>query len=160
MKVAAAQYKLDMAGQKALSANETLASAQATLDTALQQRKRLQGLLSDGLVSKRDFELAERDEIIARRTLNSSQAFLKSAQAEQRAAQADIKQIQADAQAKIESTTAALSKVRSELEDIRNSLAGNDVTIARQQAQRVTAPQDGCVLRLLLNPQGAYRKTR
>ena len=39
MKVATAQFKQDMAMQKVLSANETLSSAQATHDTALQQKK-------------------------------------------------------------------------------------------------------------------------
>jgi membrane fusion protein, adhesin transport system len=158
MKVITAQYKLDMARQKALSANESLASAQATQETAAQQQNRLTRLLNDGLVSQRDFEVAERDSIIARRSLNSAQATLQSAQAEQSAAQADINQIRADAQAKIDSTTASISKVSSELADIRNSLVSNDVTISRQSAQKVIAPQDGSVLRLLMNPQGHYVK--
>jgi adhesin transport system membrane fusion protein len=158
MKVITAQYKLDMARQKALSANESLASAQATQETAAQQQNRLTRLLNDGLVSQRDFEVAERDSIIARRSLNSAQAALQSAQAEQSAAQADINQIRADAQAKIDSTTASISKVSSELADIRNSLVSNDVTISRQSAQKVIAPQDGSVLRLLMNPQGHYVK--
>lgn len=154
MKVTAAQYKLDMARQKMLSARETLASAQASHDTAMQQQKRMRRLLNDGLVSQRDFELAERDAIIAGRSLNSARAGLQSTQAEQHAAQADIDQFRADAQAKIDSTTATINKIRSELEDIRNSLVGNELKIARQSAQRITAPQDGIVLRLLMNPQG------
>lgn len=158
MKVITAQYKLDMARQKALSANESLASAQATQETAAQQQNRLTRLLNDGLVSQRDFEVAERDSIIARRSLNSAQAALQSAQAEQSAAQADINQIRADAQAKIDSTTASISKVSSELADIRNSLVSNDVNISRQNAQKITATQDGSVLRLLMNPQGHYVK--
>ncbi|MCD2450119.1 HlyD family secretion protein [Methylicorpusculum oleiharenae] len=158
MKVITAQYKMDMARQKALSANESLASAQATQETAAQQQNRLTRLLNDGLVSQRDFEVAERDSIIARRSLNSAQAALQSAQAEQSAAQADINQIRADAQAKIDSTTASISKVSSELADIRNSLVSNDVTISRQNAQKITATQDGSVLRLLMNPQGHYVK--
>lgn len=153
MKVTAAQYKLDMARQKMRSATEMLASARASYDTALQQQKRLQRLLNDGLVSQRDFEIADRDSIIARRSLNSARAGLQSAQAEQRAAQADIDQFRADAQAKIDSTSAAINKIRSELADVRNSLVGNELKIARQQAQRITAPQSGTILRLLMNPQ-------
>jgi len=154
MKVATAQYKLDMARQKMLSASESLVSSQASHETAQQQQQRLQRLLGDGLVSQRDFELAERDAIIARRSFNSAQAILKSTQAEQYAAQANINQFRADAQAKIESSTASMNKVRSEREDIRHSLLSNEVNIARQSAQRINAPQDGSVLRLLMNPQG------
>ena len=47
-----------------------------------------------------------------------------------------------------------MNKVRGEIEDIRNSLINIDVNIARQGAQQVNAPQDGFVLRLLMNPQG------
>ncbi|MCF7970239.1 MAG: HlyD family secretion protein [Methylococcaceae bacterium] len=154
MKVATAQYKRDMAGQKMRSAAESLAAAKASYATADQQQQRLQRLLNDGLVSQRDFELAERDAIISKRSLNSAQANLQSAQAEQGSAAADIHQFRADAQAKIDSANAVLNKIRSELEDIRNSLIKNDLSIARQSAQKINAPQDGTVLRLLKNPQG------
>jgi len=154
MKVTTAQYKLDMAGQKMRSAGESLASARARYDTAQQQQQRLQRLLNEGLVSQRDFELAERDAIIAGRSLNSAQATLQSTQAGKNGAEADINQFRADAQAKIDSTIATLNKISSELEDIRNSLVSNDVNIARQSTQWINAPQNGAVLRLLKNPQG------
>ncbi|WP_245395255.1 HlyD family secretion protein [methane-oxidizing endosymbiont of Gigantopelta aegis] len=158
MKVATAQYKLDMAEQKMRSAAENLASARASYDTAQLQKQRLQRLLDDGLVSQRDYELAERDAIIARRSLNSAQARLQSTQAEKNGAEADIKQFRANAQAKIDSTTATLNKISSELEDIRNSLVSNELNIARQSTQWIKAPQDGTVLRLLKNPQGDFIK--
>lgn len=158
MKVTAAQYKLDMTRQKVAAASESLISAQASYDTARLQQQRYSRLLGDGLVSRRDFEVAERDAIVAQRSLNSAKAALQAAQAEQKAAQADIDQLRADAQAKIDSTTASMSKVRGEIQDIRNSLVSNEVNIARQSAQRVMAPQDGTVLRLLSNPQGQIVK--
>ncbi|SHE21665.1 HlyD family secretion protein [methanotrophic endosymbiont of Bathymodiolus puteoserpentis (Logatchev)] len=154
MKVATAQYKLDMAEQKMRSASENLVSAHASYDTAKQQQQRLQRLLNDGLVSQRAYELAERDAIIARRSLNSAQASLQSTQAGKNGAEADINQFRANAQAKIDSTTATLNKISSELEDIRNSLVSNELNIARQSTQWINAPQDGTVLRLLKNPQG------
>lgn len=154
MKVVTAEYKLDMVKQKMLSASEMLASVQASHNTALQQQKRLQRLLGDGLVSQRSFELAERDAIIAKRSLNSAKASLQSVQAELKGTSADIDQVRANAQAKIDSALSSSNKIRSELEDIRNSLVKNDLTIARQRAQLIKAPQDGSVLRLLMNPQG------
>ena len=153
LQVATAQYRLDVARQRARSASEAIASARATLDTASVQTERLQRLLGDGLVSKRDFELAERDGIVARRSLNSAQAALNGALAEQRAAEAEIGRIRADAQARIDSASASANKTRSELEDSRSSLLKSEIDLSRQQSQVVKAPRDGSILRLVANPQ-------
>jgi len=154
LQVATAQYRLDVARQRARSASEALASAQATLDAASLQSARLSRLLGDGLVSRRDFEVAERDEIVARRGLNSARAALDGALAEQRAADADIGRIRADAQARIDSASASANKTQGELEESRSSLVKSEVDVSRQQFQLVKAPRDGSVLRLLANPQG------
>lgn len=153
LQAATAQYRLDVARQRALSAGETIASARATLDAAVTQSQRLQRLLADGLVSQRDFELAERDGIVARRNLNSGQAALDGALAEQRAAEMEIGRIRADAQARVDSAEASANKIQSELEDSRSSLLKSEIDVSRQQSQVVTAPRDGSVLRLLVNPQ-------
>jgi len=153
LQAATAQYRLDVARQRALSASEAIASARATLDAAAVQTGRLQRLLGDGLVSKRDFEVAERDGIVARRSLNSAQAALNAAQAEQSAAEAEIGRIRADAQARIDSTSASANKTRSELEDSRSSLLKSEIDLSRQQSQVVKAPRDGSILRLVANPQ-------
>lgn len=154
LQIATAQYRLDVARQRANSAQESVVSAQATLQTANFQIERLERLLADGLVSKREHEVATRDQVIAQRTLNSNQATLKGALAEQRAAEAEIGRIRSDAQARINSATASMNKVQSELEDSRASLLKNEVDVSRQHSQTVKAPRDGSVLRLLANPQG------
>ncbi|MFM8333708.1 MAG: HlyD family secretion protein [Candidatus Methylumidiphilus sp.] len=154
LQVAGAQYRLEVARQRARSAGEALASAQATLDAATQQTGRLGRLLTDGLVSRRDYEVAERDAIVAQRSVASAQNAVDAAQAEQRAADAEIGRIRADAQARIDSAAATLKKTQGELEDSRSSLLKSEVDVSRQQAQAVTAPRDGTVLRLLVNPQG------
>ncbi len=153
LQTATAQYRLDVARQRALAARETIASARATLDAAAIQTKRLQRLLADGLVSQRDFELAERDGIVARRNLNSGQAALEGALAEQRAAETEIGRIRADAQVRVDSAEASANKIQSELEDSKTSLLKSETDVSRQQSQIITAPRDGHVLRLLANPQ-------
>ncbi len=158
LQAATAQYRLDVARQRALSASEAIASARATLDAAAVQTERLQRLLGDGLVSKRDFEVAERDGIVARRSLNSAQQALNAALAEQRAAEAEIGRIRADAQARIDSATASANKTRSELEDSRSSLLKSEIDLSRQQSQVVKAPRDGSILRLVANPQSSIVK--
>ncbi len=153
LQAATAQYRLDVARQRALSAGEAIASARATLDAAAVQTGRLKRLLGDGLVSKRDFEIAERDGIVALRSLNSAQAALNAAKSEQAAAEAEIGRIRADAQARIDSASASANKVQSELEDSRSSLLKSEIDLSRQQSQVVKAPRDGSILRLVANPQ-------
>ena len=153
LQAATAQYRLEVAQQRAISSNEAIASASATLDTASTQTQRLQRLQGDGLVSKRDLELAERDAIIAKRNLNSAKASLDAATAEQGAAQAEIGRIRADAQARIDSANASARKTQGELEDSRSSLLKMEIDVSRQQSQIIKAPRDGSILRLLANPQ-------
>lgn len=153
LQVATAQYRLEVAQQRARSASEAIASANATLEAAAIQTQRLQRLHGDGLVSKRELELAERDAIVAKRTLNSAKANLEGANAEQNAAQAEIGRIRADAQARIDSASAAAKKTQGELEDSRGSLLKLETDLSRQQSQMVKAPRNGTVLRLLANPQ-------
>jgi multidrug resistance efflux pump len=153
LQVATAQYRLDVARQRVVAANEAIASARATLEAASVQSERLQRLLVDGLVSKRDVEIAQRDGIVALRNLNSGQAALSGGLSEQRATGTEIGRIRADAQARIDSASAAANKTQSELEDSRTSLLKSEVDLSRQQSQVVKAPRDGSVLRLLVNPQ-------
>ncbi len=160
LQAATAQYRLDVARQRAFSASEAIAAARATLDAAAVQTKRLQRLLGDGLVSKRDFEVAERDGIVAGRSLNSAQQALNAALAEQRVAETEIGRIRADAQARIDSATASANKTISELEDSRSSLLKSEIDLSRQQSQVVKAPRDGSVLRLVANPQSTIVKQK
>lgn len=152
-KISAAQFKFDMANQKILSASEAMNAAQATLEAANFQATRLQRLLQDGLVSKRDVEVAERDQIIANRTLNSTQAQLQSAKAESKSASAEIQQIRADTQASIESNNAVINKIKGELAESEVTLTSAEINLSRQRMQSVTAPRDGTVYRLPVNTQ-------
>ncbi|MGJ8619282.1 MAG: HlyD family secretion protein [Methylophilaceae bacterium] len=152
-KIAAAQFKLDVAQQKTLSASESLSATQATLDTAEFQTNRLQRLYQDGLVSKRDVEVAERDFILAKRSLNSAQANLNSAKAEAKSASAEILQIRADTQASLDASSALINKIKGELADSENSLTSSEISLSRQNMQRVIAPRDGVIHRLPINSQ-------
>jgi membrane fusion protein, adhesin transport system len=157
-KISAAQYKLDVANQKIRSSQESVNAAQATLDAASQQVQRLQRLFGDGLVSKRDLEVAERDHIIASRNLNSAQAQWQSAKAEASSAAADIQQIRSDTQAYLDSTTAVINKIRGETADSENSLHTSEISLARQNMQRIVAPRDGTIFRLPVNSQSQIIK--
>jgi len=157
-KISAAQYKLDVANQKIRSSQEAVNAAQATLDAASQQVQRLQRLFGDGLVSKRDLEVAERDHIIASRNLNSAQAQWQSAKAEASSAAADIQQTRSDTQAYLDSTSAVINKIRGETADSENSLHNSEISLARQNMQRIVAPRDGTIFRLPVNSQSQIIK--
>jgi membrane fusion protein, adhesin transport system len=144
-----------MAKQRVRSAREALESARATSNTAKFQLERMQHLLGEGIVSRRDFEVAERDEIVAHRSVNSALASLDAAQAEQRAAEAEVEQLRTDSQARIESTGGAASRLRADIEDSRLALREIEVRLSRQREQVVKAPRGGSVFRLLGNPAGS-----
>ncbi len=152
-KISAAEFKLDVAKQKIRANSEGVSANEATLDTAKFQEKRLQRLLKDGLVSKRNVEVAERDLIIAKRGLNSAQANYRSAQAEAQSAQAEILEIRADTQASLDSSDAVINKIRGELADSENSLTSSEINLSRQNMQKVIAPRDGVIFRLPINTQ-------
>lgn len=154
LQVATARQRLDVASQRVRSAQEALESARATLYAAGAQLRRMERLLGDGLVSRRDFEVAERDEIVARRNVNSAEASVKSTLAEQRAAQVELDRISVDAQARIDSAVATANKVESELQDSRASVLKAELDVSRQQSQQITAPRDGFVLRVAANSEG------
>ncbi|HYD32962.1 MAG TPA: HlyD family efflux transporter periplasmic adaptor subunit [Methylophilaceae bacterium] len=152
-RITAAQYKLDVARQKVVTASESIAAAQATLDAAAFQIQRLQRLLDEGLVSRRDLELATRDEIVARRALNSAKAQYDSSKAEEKSAVAELQQVRADAQSSIDATHALINKIKGEVADSRNALTTAEINLSRQQAQLVYAPRAGTVQRITVNSQ-------
>ncbi len=156
--ITTAEYRLETARQRVRSAQESFMAAQATLTAAETQLVRLKRLTDDGIVSRRDLELAMRDHTIAKRGLNSGEAALQSAKADQQGAETDIERVRADAQSKTDSSVASANKARSELEDSRVSLAKIEVDLARQQSQIVRAPRDGTVFRLFGNPEGKVVK--
>jgi membrane fusion protein, adhesin transport system len=158
MLITTANYRLNMAQARSRSAAEALQAAQATQTAAVLQLQRLRRLLGEGIVSRRELELAERDAMLAQRAVNGAKASEQSAVADQRGAEADIARVESDAQSKVDSSVAAANKARSEMEESRASLAKLEVDLARQQSQTVHAPRAGTVLRLFGNPAGAVVK--
>ncbi|PPC97842.1 HlyD family secretion protein [Methylotenera mobilis] len=152
-KISAARFKLDVANQKILSTTEAISAAKATADAAEFQSNRMQRLFVDGLVSKRDLEVAERDLIIAHRNLISAQAQHNSAKAEAQSAKAEILQIRADTQASLDSSSAVINKIKGELADSQNSLTSSEINLSRQNMQRIVAPRAGTIFRLPVNSQ-------
>lgn len=152
-RIAAVDYGLNVAQQKVVAAAESVASAQAMLDAADFQVGRMQRLVQEGLVSRRDVELAERDRAVALRNVNSAKAALDSARAEEKSAVASQAQVRAETQANIDTSRALISKISSEVADTQNELTSLEISLARQESQLVRAPRAGTVFRLPVNSQ-------
>ncbi|MCB5186253.1 HlyD family secretion protein [Methylobacillus gramineus] len=149
----AAEYGLDVARQKVVASTENVASSQATLDAADFQVTRMKRLVDEGLVSRRDVEVAERDRAVALRSVNSAKAALDSARAEEKTAQANLLQVKAEAQADIDASHALISKIGSEVADTQNELTALDISLSRQESQLVKAPRAGTVFQVPVNSQ-------
>lgn len=152
-KLAAADYGLMVAKQKVVSASENVESAQATGDAADFQVSRMKRLVQEGLVSRREVELAERDGAVAMRTLNSARAALDSARAEEKSATANLMQVKAETDASIDASRALISKIGSEVADSQNELTNLDINLSRQESQLLKAPRAGTVFRVPVNSQ-------
>lgn len=152
-KVAAADYNLVVARQKVVTATENVESAQATSDAADYQVSRMQRLVEEGLVSRREVELAARDAAVALRALNSAKASLASVRAEEKSADANLVQVKAETDASIDASRALISKIGSEVADSQNELSNLEINLSRQQSQLLKAPRAGTVFRLPVNSQ-------
>ncbi len=150
-RIAAANFKRDMARQKVVSAMQSIAAAEATYEATKFQLNRMNRLLQDGLVSQRDQEVAERDYKVAVRNLASSRAMFDSAKAEENSALAEVSQYGADAQGSIQSTKAQISKLQTEYADIANLINTSKTNVARQNSRKIFAPTDGVVFRVPVN---------
>lgn len=152
--VAAASFRVDMAKEKVKSSVASLDAARAAYRAAEAQVERYRNLLSDGLVSRRDFEVAERDYDLARTSVDSAQATLTASKNELQATEAELARIRAEAEARIDSARAALNEARGQAQEALASLAKVEVSISRQASQVVRAPRDGIVFRLYANQDG------
>ena len=152
-RISSAQFKVNMAKQKVRTANEAIASSEATLEASKFQIARMERLLGDGLVSIRDKEIAERDNIISIRSLNSAKAQLESAQAEVMSAQVEIAQGRADAETSIAAAQGQTNKIRAEIAESEHRLTDAKINVSRQTAQRILAPRAGMVHRVAVNTQ-------
>ena len=156
--VAAAKFRLETSKQKVRAAKEASIAADAALVAAEAQFERKKNLLTDGIVSQRQYEVAQRELEQARTSVNRAQADYEGAEADLKASEQDLEKTRNDQQAKIESSKASLNDAKGQAEDARASLAKIEVQLSRQQSQLVTAPRKGTVFRLIANQGGEIVK--
>ncbi|BBL72514.1 HlyD family secretion protein [Methylogaea oryzae] len=150
--LAAAEARLDMAGERRKAAEQALQAAQAAQRTAALNLDRQSALHGEGLASRRTLELAQLDMAQRRTDAERGQAALRAAAAEVEALSSDRRKLEADTAAAVEKSRAELNKALEDQNYARADLLKLETRLARQQTQSVSAPRDGVVLRLAAAP--------
>lgn len=156
---------LPMAGVRAEQSEERLEAARQSKLAAEQAQRtaelnlaRVRDLHDRGLRSTRDLELAEMEAVRARTDTERARIALDLARRDVQSAALDVGKIAADTAANIASVEASLGSVREVLATVDNDLSKLAVEQAnlklRNRQQKVFAPVDGRVVRLLEVGQG------
>jgi multidrug resistance efflux pump len=156
--VAAADLREQMAKDRVVAAEQSLAAARAAKVTADLNQERQRALVAKGLTSTRSVELADLEAATRAAEVDRAVATLNAARSEAASMQAELQRARADARARVDEARAALASARSDVAKARAETAKMEVRLARQQTQRVTAPVDGTVLRILARQSGELLK--
>ena len=152
--VAAAESRVMVAEDRAVAAARALEASEAAERTAKLNLERQLLLNQRGLSSRRNFELAQLQSDQTAAAVNKARADLNAARNSRIAAEAEREKAEADGHAQVDDATASLQQALSDERKALAELTKIDVRIARQATQRVQAPIDGVVLRVLAR-QGA-----
>lgn len=145
----AASRRVEMATQRVRAADRAVQAAEAVAETARRNVERQMSLGQSGLSSTRTVELAELDHVRARTEVDRARATLEAARSEELALRSDLARAGTDGFASIDDARANRAAAMAEVASSTAELARIDVRLARQSTQRVTAPRDGTVLRVL-----------
>ena len=147
--LSAAERRVQMARDRARAAAQSVEVGEAGLRTATLNVERQRALAEQGIASSRTRELAELDLARAETELARARANLSAARAEEQAVAADLVRVGTDGFASIADSRASRAAAQAEVASSNAELARIDVRLARQATQRVLAPRDGTVLRLM-----------
>jgi membrane fusion protein, adhesin transport system len=148
-KTLSADLKVDMGRNRLDAAQRAVEAAASAERTAKLNLERQKLLFSEGLASKRDFELAELEFETRTADLARANATLKATKREVSALGADSDHVTADASASIETAKESQRKAEADLAKAEAEVQKIDVRLARQQRMSVVAPRAGTILRIV-----------
>ena len=147
-----AKARVSEADHKVQSARQRVARAKVTQETAALNLERSRILEADGLISRRELELAIQTQIASRTEVRAAQAALREAEQARRALahgreqiDAELIQRELDTRSQRASALADAAKVSEELADLELKRSN---ALQRRAAGRVVAPLAGTVVRL------------
>jgi membrane fusion protein, adhesin transport system len=156
--IAAAQARVRVANDRIKQAEQAITAAKERLKFATFNLEMRQKTYERGLSALRDVEMARQEFNTAEAMVLQAEAALSGAGNERRAAEDDWRRIEADTQATIEAQKANRNVAQAEAANIGAELQRTDSRLARQSSQKVVAPRDGTILRLLAQPDSELLK--
>lgn len=156
--VVAADLRVRMARERVSAAEQGLQAARAAKVTADLNLERQKALEKKGLTSTRFVELAELEAAQRVADVDRAVAALNAARAEQSSLDQERLRTGADAGTRIDEAWAAHASAASDLAKARADLTRLDVRVARQSTQKVLAPVDGTIWRVVARQNGEFLK--
>jgi adhesin transport system membrane fusion protein len=153
--VNSATARVNVAKQRADAARQSITAADATLLAARLQIERQQALVTQGLSSTRQVELARMEYVRAETEQARARIMLSAAQGELGSAQADLSRARSDAEALIADVRGLASLAQADLAPVQAELLRLETRVARQSTQVVRAPRAGTIQRLDANLESA-----
>lgn len=158
MAITGADHRIQMAEERLRGVQHQRDAARVAKDTAQINLERQQVLEAKGLASRRVFELA-RLEMAQRATdFDRVEATLKAAESEVMALKADRQKMEADTGGSLERIRSDLAKSQEEFKGLEADRLRLLTRQSRQSTQTLTAPRDGTILRILVNPSAEVVK--
>ncbi len=147
-----AEARVAEADQKIQSAEQRVAAAKVAQETATLNLDRSRILEAEGLLSRRELELAVQADTAAKADVKAAQASLREAQQARRALAHSREQIDAELVQRLLDTRSERTKALGEAAKASKDLADLELTrsnaLQRRGASKVVAPLDGTVVRL------------
>jgi adhesin transport system membrane fusion protein len=156
--VSAAKARVQMSVDRIAAAQQSLEAAKAALVTARMQQERQAGLAKKGLTSTRNVELAELDYAQKVADVERATASLNAAKSEKLSLDSELLRTDADAGSRIEEAWGAHASAESDVAKARAEVTKVEVRLARQNTQRVMAPVDGKIFRVIARQNGELLK--
>ena len=140
------------AGNRIQSVEQRLAAAKVAAETATLNLDRSRLLQAEGLVSRRDLELAIEAEAAAKAELNAAQATVREVKQSRRALTHGRDQIDAELVQRLLETRSQRASALAEAAKASEDLADLELTrsnaVQRRTASQITAPIDGTIVRM------------
>jgi adhesin transport system membrane fusion protein len=152
MVVRAAENQVEVAVQKVKAQEQELSAAQVALTADSLQFQRITQLHKEGLVSRRDYELADQKYRESLAKVQKARADLEGAKGVELSKRAELSGYEAEANTKIGAAKSSLQEAQISVGEYDKELQEIQNKISRQSMQLVTAPRDGIILRLLAIP--------
>lgn len=156
--VSAARARVQMGVDRVAAAEQSLGAARSALVTAKLQIERQKGLAAKGLTSTRNVELAELDLQQKTADVERAVASLNAAKNERLSLDAELLRVDADSQSRIDEAWGSHASAVSDVAKAQAEMTKVEVRVARQSTQRVMAPMDGTVFRVVARQSGELLK--